>query len=287
MDDKNLHSNNLKGSDDLFQTRGSINWKKSEADVWAELDKKISAKPEGKSRSIIPKIIQWSAAAVLFLLVGLIGVVSTYTKSFEALPGEHILAQLPDGSTVDLNAGSIVSYYPLKWRFERKLKFEGEAYFKVEKGSKFSVESKNGTTQVLGTSFTVYSRDENYRVTCLTGKVKVSLKNSESVVLSPNNRAIEEDGKLKVTKLFDKERTLSWKNNYFDFAGRPLKEVIDEIERQYAVTIKLDPQLNNRNLGSNFSRQHSVEDVLKFVCGPLGLKFEKQSENVYLVVEPM
>lgn len=285
MDDKNLHIDHLNGNKDLFQTKGEINWDKSKEDVWAEMESKLGLEKAEKTRTLWPRYMQWSAAAVLFILVGLIGVVSTYTKSFEAQTGEHILAELPDGSTVDLNAGSTVIYYPLKWRFERKLKFEGEAYFKVEKGSNFRVESLNGTTQVLGTSFTIYSRDEQYRVTCLTGKVKVSVENAESVVLLPNNHAVKEEGKLIVKKLFDKERALSWKNNYFDFDGRPLQEVIDEIERQYAVTIKLDPKLNDRNFGSNFSSQYDVEKVLDIVCKTMRLKFVKQSENVYLVVE--
>jgi len=88
-----------------------------------------------------------------------------------------------------------------------------------------------------------------------------------------------------VKKMFEPENAIGWKNNQFFFANRPLIEVIDEIERQYAVTIKLAPELNNRNFGSNFSKKHSVEEVLDYVCKPMNLKFVKQSENVYLVVE--
>ena len=64
-----------------------------------------------------------------------------------------------------------------------------------------------------------------------------------------------------------------------------MKEVFDEIERQYAVTIKLAPELKERNFGSNFSKKYSVEEVLDFVCKTMRVKFIKQSENVYLVVE--
>jgi transmembrane sensor len=178
-----------------------------------------------------------------------------------------------------------LAYYPLKWKLERKVKFEGEGYFNVQKGKKFSVASPNGITQVLGTSFNIYARDENYRVTCLTGKVRVSSGENESVILTPNIHVELEEGKLVVKKMFKAEKALSWTNKQFFFAGRPLKEVVDEIERQYAVTIKLQPELNNRSFVSNFSKKHSVEDVLKFVCKTMNVKFIKQSENVYLVVE--
>ncbi len=285
MNDKNLHSNPLTSEEQQLFRKGKITWEKSKDDVWAELDKKINAQKKRYVVSLNHQVLQWVAAAVLLLVVGLLGVVSTYTKSVECLPGEHKLAKLPDGSTVALNAGSVLTYYPLKWKLERKVRFEGEGYFNVKKGNKFYAISAHGTTQVLGTSFNIYSRDDKYRVTCLTGKVQVSSGEDEKVILFPNNHADLEKGKLVVKEMFGAEKAISWKNNQFFFEDRPLIEVIDEIERQYAVTIKLDPQLNNRNFGSNFSKKYSVEEVLDFVCRPMNLKFVKQSENVYLVVE--
>ncbi len=285
MNDKNLHIDNLNGKADPLFTKGKITWEKSEAEVWAELENTMDGKPAGKSVSLFHRIARWSAAAVILLLVGLLGVFNFYTKKVECLPGQHIVAELPDGSKVDLNAGSTLEYHPFKWRFERKLKFEGEAYFNVQKGSAFTVESTHGTTQVLGTSFTIYSRDEEYRVTCLTGKVQVKSPDNEKVVLTPNVHVELENGKLVLTEMFKTEKALSWKNNQFFFANRPLKEVIDEIERQYAVTIRLQPELNKRNFVSNFSKKHNVEEVLDFVCKPMKLKFIKQAENVYLVVD--
>jgi len=285
MSEKNTHSNNLNRDEEILFRSGKIAWGKSQDEVWAELEKKISAKPKAVVVSLRRRILQWSAAAVLLLIVGLLGVISNYSVTVISLAGEHKLAMLPDGSSVEMNAESKLTYYPLKWRFERKLRFEGEAYFNVKKGKKFLVISEYGTTQVLGTSFNIYSRDNQYRVTCLTGKVQVESGKDDEVTLLPNNHAELENGKLVVKAMFKPENAIGWKNNQFFFEGRPLKEVIDEIERQYAVTIKLDPQLNNRNFGSNFSKKHSVEEVLEYVCRPMNLKFVKQSENVYLVVE--
>ena len=259
MSNKNLHINDKKGQDDKFFAKGKIVWDKSEADVWAEMENIISGKPKGRSVSLFPKVVHWVSVAILFLLVGLLGVVSSYTKKVESLPGEHVVVELPNGSIVELNAGSTLKYYPLKWKFERKLKLEGEGYFKVTKGKKFYVESATGITQVLGTSFNIFARCDQYRVTCLTGKVKVQLRSKETALLSPNMHVELEDNKLVLKKLYQAEKAVSWKNNEFFFAGRPLKEVIDEIERQYAVTIRLQPELNNRHFGSNFSKKYNVE----------------------------
>jgi len=285
MNERNLHRTPISDNEKLLFGKGKINWGKSQDEVWNELQQKISEGPHVEVVSLTHRILQWSAAAILVVLVGLLGLVSTYTKEVECLPGEHQLVQLPDHSTVELNAASKLTYYPLKWKLERKLKLEGEAYFNVKKGRKFYVRSQNGTTTVLGTSFNIYAREKEYRVTCLTGKVEVSSGDRQKVELLPNNHAELEKGKLVVKKMFEPENAIGWKNNQFFFANRPLIEVIDEIERQYAVTIQLAPELNNRNFGSNFSKKHSVEEVLDYVCKPMNLKFVKQSENVYLVVE--
>lgn len=285
MNDKNIHTDHLSDRDKRFFGQGKIAWEKSEADVWAELEPKMDKAPMGRSVSMLAKVARWSAAAVIVLLVGLSALAFFYTKTVETAPGEHLVAQLPDGSTVELNAGSRLTYHPLKWRFKRQLKFEGEGLFKVEKGKTFEVESANGVTRVLGTSFNIYARDDQYRVTCLTGKVEVESPDKEKALLLPDTHAELKEGKLVVKQKYRTEKALGWKTNQFFFEGRPLKEVIDEIERQYAVTIRLQPNLNDRNFASNFSKKYNVEEVLDFICKSMQIKFEKQSENVYLIQE--
>lgn len=285
MTNNNEHIRDLEKKSADFFSKGIINWDKSEEQVWAELEKKIKKTPSGRKVFLSSKIFKYAAAAIFMLIVGLGCLVVFYQKSFESLPGQHLTVELPDDSQVQMNAGSSMKYFPLRWSFERKIKFEGEGYFEVEKGKKFEVESANGITEVLGTSFNIYARDENYRVTCLTGKVKVTINKEESVVLLPNSHAEKDNGKLTVNKNYKVEKALGWKNNQFFFAGRPLQEVIDELERQYAVTIRLQPELNNRNFASNFSKKYNVEEVLDFICKSMQIKFVKQSENVFLIVE--
>ena len=284
MNDKNIHSNNLEEKSTEFFSKGKISWEKSEAQVWEELSQ-LTQKTEVKGKLVSLYTFFKYAAAVILLLMIVSTIPFFYTKSVESLPGEHITAKLPDGSTIELNAGSHIKYYPLKWSFERKVIFEGEAFFLVQKGKKFDVQSKNGTTEVLGTSFNIYSRDKKYRVTCLTGKVKVESVTNQAVVLLPGSQAKIEKGKLIVEKNINTDDVVGWKNNRFFFAGTPLHEVIDEIERQYGVTIKVQNELNNRNFAGNFPKKYSVEEVLDFVCKTMQVKFVKQSENVFLVVE--
>ena len=284
MNDKRLHSNKLEEKSSEFFSKGKIEWDKPEADVWAELESSITKKPAGKSISFFPKMVKWSAAAVVAVLLGFSALTFLYSKTIVSQPGELVVAELPDGSTVEMNAGSTLKYYPLKWMYKRKLQFAGEGFFNVQKGKRFEAESENGSTRVLGTSFNIYSRNNQYRVTCLTGKVEVVSKTNESVFLNPNNHVEIEDGKFVMKKENKAENYVSWKNNQFFFAGRPLKEVFEEVERQYGVTIQLPPKLYNRNFASNFSKKYNVEEVLDFVCKSMQIKYIKQSENVFLIV---
>jgi ferric-dicitrate binding protein FerR (iron transport regulator) len=285
MNDKHLHINNLEENSKVFFSKGEINWKKPEADIWAELEKKMGTQPAGRTVYVFSNILKWSAAAIILILIGLSSVVFLYTKTIESIPGQRMVAELPDGSTIEMNAGSTLKYYPIKWKFQRKLQFEGEGYFEVTKGRKFEVESENGKTQVLGTTFNIYSRDNNYRVTCLSGKVKVVSNSNESVLLMPDNHVELENGKLVMKTNYKTDKAIDWKINQFDFAGRSLKEVFSEIERQYAVVIQLNQELNNRSFSSNFSKPNNVEEVLDYVCKSMQLKYVKQSENVFLVVK--
>lgn len=285
MNDKNLHIANLEEKSRDFFSKGNIFWEKTEAEVWAELESKISEKPAGKSVSLFSNILKLSAAAVIAILLGLSAITFLYTKTFESVHGEKIVAELPDGSTVEMNSGSTLKYYPLKWRFQRKVQFQGEGFFKVAKGKKFEVVSENGKTQVLGTSFNIYARESDYRVTCFTGKVKVVSNSNESVLLEPNNHVELENGLLVMKTNYKTEKAVDWKMERFDFAGRTLSEVFREIERQFAVTIQFQNELKNRSFSSNFAKPGSVEEVLDYVCKSMQLKYIKQSENTFLVVK--
>lgn len=285
MDDKHLHSNELMENSRVFFEKGQISFEKSGNEVWNELENKLSEKPAAQTVSLSASILKWSAAAAFALLTGLTMIVFLYSKTLVSVPGQQFTAALPDGSTIHLNAGSTVKYHPLKWKFNRTIQFEGEGFFEVTKGKKFKVVSVNGTTQVLGTSFNVYSRDDKYRVTCLTGKVKVFTNENESVLLTPNNQVELENGKLVMKNNYNREKAIGWKLNRFDFTERPLGEVFSEIERQFAIKVQLNRELQNRIFTGNFPKPENVEEVLNNICKPMQLEYVKQSENVFLIVK--
>lgn len=282
--DKNKNLSAIDSQSKTFFTRGKFNWKKRETDVWAEMETLIEnqSKP-GRSISINFKRTIYAIAASLLLLIGITSFLRFFTTTVISPAGEHQLAVLPDGSTIDLNAESMIKYNPYWWRYNRSLTFEGEAYFKVEKGKKFTVNSTLGTTQVLGTSFNIFSRNDIYKVTCLTGSVKVTSSSKHEAILKPNSKAeIKSNGEIEVEKDIDTFSEISWKKNIFLFTATPVREVFYEIERQYAINIEAHIDSYVLYTG-NFTKEQNVEEILNYVCPALGFQFSKKSDKEYII----
>ena len=113
------------------------------------------------------------AAAVAVLIAAAVFYISTLDETFTAQYAQRTEVVLPDASEVILNSGSKLSYSERKWDEERKLSLEGEAFFKVAKGEKFTVNTSLGSVSVLGTQFNVKSREGFFEVTCYAGLVRV------------------------------------------------------------------------------------------------------------------
>lgn len=267
-----------------MEEKMNIPWERTKDMVWDDLPLKSEDSLQGSiffRENLWPK---FAVAASLVFLLGITGVLRFYKQTVECLPGEHLSLVLPDGSDVELNAGSELAYFPYWWRFSRHLELDGEAFFNVRKGKKFEVVSERGKTRVLGTSFNVLSRDDQYQVTCFSGNVKVVSKDhKKSVVLEPNQMVIlDESGKLLIQSSEESVSTFNFRENSFIFTSVPLSEVLIEIERQYNVSIDT-PEIFDYSYTGNFERFESVEMVLSLVCKPFGLIFAEVSENHYRI----
>jgi transmembrane sensor len=269
---------------DFFQN-SSIPYSKTKEDVWADMELKLVEKPKGKKINLpVYKAISYSAAAVLIIGLGLLSFLNLYRINVSVPFGQHSKIELPDGSTVTLNAGSQMSYHPYWWKYSRKVNLSGEAYFEVKKGNKFEVKSQKASTTVLGTSFNIYSRNQEYRVNCITGKVMVKTNDNQSEVLSENEfSVVTRDNKI--VKLQDEnlnKNALAWIKNEFIFTSMPLKEIYEELERQFDIEITGKENLVGIST-FNARRGSSPEEIINLVGKPFGVKCIKISERKYIV----
>lgn len=283
--------------DDFFR-KVEVPYSRSKEEVWAELEAKLigtPSRPTGTPSQSTGTPSQSTgtpsrlriyrypllAAASLVLLAGIFSLLYFHTTRIISPAGQHLSHILPDGSSVKLNAGSEISYKTFRWYVARQVNFEGEAFFEVTKGKKFEVLSGRGSTEVLGTSFNIYSRDEEYKVTCITGTVRVKSFSDAEAILTPDYEAtMDPQGNITVSKEIKSGMNHAWINNMFYFAGRPLPLVLEEIGRQFNITISTDQAYDFKYTGY-FSKDRSAEEVLELVCKPFGLTFVRISEDKF------
>lgn len=285
--EKQDRNNNLNSDENFLNSlpKIEVNYSKSKNDVWNELSALTESK-KPKVKTIRLSWMKYAVAACILFLVGYTGFIYMFTTTIVCPKGEHLSVLLPDNSRVELNAHSNIAYKPYWWNYSRKVKFEGEAFFDITKGSKFEIESKNGKTYILGTSFNIYARGDDYKVTCYTGKVKVvSTSTSDKILLLPKDHAyLTKNGKLEVYKDNRAEEKILWRDHLFLFTNTPLNLVFEEIELQYDINIVEKGKFGQTHTG-NFGKEKSVEKVLYNVCMPNGLKFHKGPGKNYIITK--
>lgn len=191
----------------------------------------------------------------------------------EAQNGHRAAVILPDGSKVNLNSGSYISYQQSFGKKAREVKLSGEAFFEVTKDpkKKFIVHTEYINIEVLGTTFNVYAyeRENTVEMVLLTGKVKINTNKApyQSYYVKPNEKISldKQSGSLKIKKT-DARFETAWLRDEMVFRSERLETVFDKLERKYGVTIQYDnlKQDNDRFTGSfNNEEITGILDILK------------------------
>jgi transmembrane sensor len=196
--------------------------------------------------------------------------------------GTHKEYRLPDGSAVNLNADSKISFTGRDFINNRHLSLKGEAFFDITKGSPFTISTSNGEIRVLGTSFNVNTRDNSFAVSCLTGKILVSVRN-QSVTITPGESAkLTREGLISYADS-DISRATRWLEGEFIFVNSSLDLVFGEMERQFNVKFA-GINFKNKFFTGSFSNK-DLRVALEIICIPMGLNYEIGSNGKIFVTE--
>ena len=117
MKQENRHrnkENDPDGLSHLFSSRTKIPWEKSKEEVWNMLDDKLKKEDQVPVpvRTLHPNRHWLALAASLVLLLAVSSFMRFYTVRTFSPEGVHTSLQLPDGSSVELNASTHLSYHP-------------------------------------------------------------------------------------------------------------------------------------------------------------------------------
>lgn len=232
-----------------------------------------------KVRSINWRRTVASVAAVVILGLGLFYTLNNPSEvTFFAQNNQQFEFNLPDASEVTLNAGSTISYNSSKWEDARTLRLDGEAYFKVAKGKTFTVETSHGTVTVVGTEFTVNARDGFFEVTCYEGLVAVQLGDQNLEVANGNTLKVFH-GQQMMDPIGVAEP--SWIYNKTNFVSVPYLQVVEEIQRQYDITISGSGVYNDTLFTGSFTHEN-LDTALQAITIPLNLSYVMKGTEVVL-----
>lgn len=264
-----------------FRERSLAN--KEVDDLWAKIVDNTDAKTiQIKDKRLLRPWAMVAAASVLCLLVVYFLFYESDQVMLVADNSQWPSYMLPDSSMAELNAGSQLSYSESGFKEAKVVELKGEALFKIEKKGSFTINTKLGKVEVLGTTFNVYSRANYFNVKCFEGSVKVTLANGKEDTLIANQAIIfqlNEEGK-KIT--LDSTATNDWREGFFTFDQVPYEVIFKELERQFDIKISADQSIRNQIVNGFFTND-DLDTALQYVCGLSGLSFEATGKNRYRI----
>ncbi|MGN6417391.1 MAG: FecR domain-containing protein [Pseudobacter sp.] len=201
--------------------------------------------------------------------------------------GRQYQVNLPDGSTVWLNAASSL-HFPVNFTGpQRKVVVTGEAFFAVKqnKDQPFIVQSGQQELEVLGTSFNLNAYAADITTSLVDGSVKViNTYSKEQVLLKPGRQTITGQGEIAVTG-FDPDIVLGWRNGLFTYNKAPLTAVMADFERWYDVEVEYAGKVPDFDFKGQIPRKFTIGQFLDVMSNyPVHFKMETVNNRQKLVV---
>jgi transmembrane sensor len=253
----------------------------------AQLNKRIdgSSTPVVSMRTSRKRWWITAAAAVIVLLIGTFTVfkLTQSKKQYGTKYGEICSNQLPDGSTMILNANSTARLSD-EWdeTKDREVWLKGEAFFKVTKTaarSRFIVHTENLDVIVTGTQFNVMHRNDKTSVLLTEGSVIIRTHEGKEIAMKPGDY-IEMAGQLVKTEIAKQENILAWKENKMAFNNVTLKDAADIISNHYGVKIKLADSAVAAEPLNGMMPNDNLEVLLEAIEVATNIKITKTGEEI-------
>ena len=238
-------------------------------------------------------------AAIIVILLGLY-----YFFTRESNPEQYACVEmaignkgcitLPDSTVVWLNSGSKLTYPSRFSDKKRKVRLNGQAYFKVfhKEDQPFVVETNDMDIKVLGTSFVVknYIRDEIIETALVDGHVEVYFPNSSvpPITLQPAEQ-VTYSRKTKETKIYTrKDSSLYhiWAQEKLLLSNCELTEVIEKLGAWYNVTMTCTNTSPTPVYMTLTVRTEPLKEILQTLKSIAPIDYRFNNDTVYIEHKP-
>lgn len=196
---------------------------------------------------------------------------------------------LEDGTKVWLNAESKLRYPVAFVGDERKVYLEGEAYFKVAKGSKpFLVDVQGQVVKVYGTEFNISAYPSGVMVytTLIEGKVSVQAINGENnIILEPGTQSVFNKNSLEIAlREVNTEEVVSWRTGMIVFEYQTFDQIMQTLSRWYDFEYQYTGKdVSDLQYKGKIPRYGDFNEVLRVLeeCG--GVKLNVKGKMVTII----
>lgn len=239
----------------------------------------------------------WLVAAASVLVLGMtawLGRDEILYKTYATEFGETRSVALSDGTTVILNANTSMQVPRFGFGEKtREVKLSGEAFFNVTHtidNKRFMVKTDdNFEVMVLGTEFSVYTRQKGGKVLLKKGKVHVLFSEGQQkkeLVMKPGDLVtMEKSAKKPVVKPnADTQKLTAWTGNRFVFDKTPLSEVASQLQEHYGIKVEIkDHRFASRTVSGTFQPE-SGEELLALLSELFDFRLAREGE-AYLILQ--
>jgi len=243
----------------------------------------------------IGEILKYAAIAVLLISLPFIYYLGKETsnakETFTTITcafGDKSNIILPDGSSVNLNSGSKLTFNNNFQTDYRNVELEGEAYFSVKKNKQipFKVKTAGIEVEVLGTEFNLkaYPDENTVSTTLVEGSVLLT-SNTQHTVMHPSQKVVynKENEKMTSFQLNDIKPEIEWKEGRLVFRNESLEELELKLERWFDVDIEFaDEVVKSRRFSGTLERESILEALSYFnYSDQIGYKIDNNEITFY------
>ena len=240
------------------------------------------------------------AAAILLLAVTTIFLYQNIHKTQDSTAANNMLTaqnnqsgpmsiQLEDGTIIELQPGSKLSY-PEKFTDPgRQVTLEGTAFFKIATDPRrpFNVLSGDLVTKVLGTSFTIdWNKNRSVmKVMVRSGKVEVSPQHApaKGAILTPNQQiTYTKDSTMLTPALVDNPQVVEGETASFTFKATPVSGIFTLLQKSYGIDIVMEDKNIGKSLFTGDLSHQSFYTALKIICLSLNHSYVIRGTKVFI-----
>lgn len=275
---------------DTFNTDAA--WSKLSTRIQANEETSSSTAAKTSSSTSLKSILRMAASLIIVAVAGwYASTLFTGDVSKVVAMNEPLTQELPDNSIAELNTGTTLEYDESFGDSERRVKLQGEAFFKVTHNPEkpFIVATDLGNVQVLGTEFNVKQTQKGeFEITVQSGKVQISLPDGSAKDTLVKGQSAILDIVNKRFNVSYHTANLYWLTKSIKFKNIEFEAFLEVLENTFQVRFDVqDECLNELEISSTLQKNQSLDEFLKRIEegeeGFSDIEFIQKEGSVYEV----